>query len=123
MIIERTQAAAVNDLSRPVNDVDSLWPRSVGVIGRVIHRVDGDGNWKMEARHKIVGDGYSLGERGGLRVANVLGDVRLHLPFVLRMRFADVDSQKIGAVFVLVVNLDEISNLAAERRSSIAPEN
>lgn len=45
------------------------------------------------------------------------------MPFVLRMRFANVDRQKICPVLVVVVDFDEISNLAAERRSSVAAEN
>lgn len=77
----------------------------------------------MEARDEIVGDGDALRKRSRLHVANILVDVRLHLPFILRMRFANVHSQEIGAIFILVINLDEISNLAAERRSSVAAEN
>jgi hypothetical protein len=77
----------------------------------------------MEALHEIVGNSHALRKRGRLHVANVLCNVGLHLPFVLRMSFANVNSQKIGAVFIVIVNFDEISNLAAERRSSIAAEN
>lgn len=39
------------------------------------------------------------------------------------MRFANVDGEKIGAIFVQIIDLDEISNLAAERWSSITAEN
>jgi hypothetical protein len=38
------------------------------------------------------------------------------------MRFANVDGQKIHAVFVVVVNLNDVANLAAERRSSKTSE-
>jgi soluble cytochrome b562 len=77
----------------------------------------------MEARDEIVGDGDALRKRSRLHVANILVNVRLHLPLILRMRFANVHGQEIGAIFILVVNLDEISNLAAEGRSSVAAEN
>jgi hypothetical protein len=36
------------------------------------------------------------------------------------MRFADVNGEKIGAVFVIVIELDEVAYLAAERRSGVA---
>jgi hypothetical protein len=39
------------------------------------------------------------------------------------MRFADVDGEKIGAVFVIVVDFDEVNYLAAEGRSGVAAEN
>jgi hypothetical protein len=38
------------------------------------------------------------------------------------MCFPNIDGQKIGAVFVIVINLFDVANLAAERRSSEAPE-
>ena len=39
------------------------------------------------------------------------------------MRFADVNRQKIDVILVIVVKLDDIANLAAERRSSEAAKN
>jgi hypothetical protein len=38
------------------------------------------------------------------------------------MRFADVDGQEISFIFVVVVNLDHVSDVAPERRSSVAAE-
>ncbi len=123
MVIERAQSSAIHNFPRLIDDVDPFRPTAIRVIGGIVHRVDRDGNRIMEARHEIVGDGDALRKRSRLHVANILIDVRLHLPFILRMRFANVHSQEIGAIFILVVNLDEISNLAAEGRSSVAAEN
>ena len=36
------------------------------------------------------------------------------------MRFANVDGQKIGVLFVILVNLNDVADLATERRSSKA---
>jgi hypothetical protein len=36
------------------------------------------------------------------------------------MGFADVDGEKLGAVFVIVVELGEVAYLAAKRRSGVA---
>jgi hypothetical protein len=38
------------------------------------------------------------------------------------MRFANVDGQKIGVVFVVVVDLDDVANLATKRRSGETAE-
>jgi hypothetical protein len=45
------------------------------------------------------------------------------LPFVLRVRFADIDLKKIGAVFVVVVESYQVADPATKRRSSVAAEN
>lgn len=123
MVIERPQSAAIHNFPRLIDDVDSFRPAAIRVIGGIVHRVYRDGNRIMEALHEIVGDGDALRKRSRLHIANILIDIRLHLPFILRMCFANVHGQKIGAVFILAVNLDEISNLAAEGRSSVAAEN
>jgi len=38
------------------------------------------------------------------------------------MGFANVDSEEIGAIFIVVVDLRDIADLATERRSSEAAE-
>ena len=58
----------------------------------------------------------------GLRVAHALIHVRLHLPFIQRVRFANINRQKIRAILVIVVEIDEVAYLAAKRRSGIAAE-
>lgn len=77
----------------------------------------------MEALTEIVSDGDALRERLRLRIAHVLIEILLHLPFIQRMRFANVDGEKIGVVFVIVIHLHQIADLAAEGRSSVAAEN
>src|SRR5208283_2148395 len=49
--------------------------------------------------------------------------IGLHSPLIGGMRFADIDSQKIDVVLVIVVELNDVANLATERRSSEAAEN
>jgi hypothetical protein len=39
------------------------------------------------------------------------------------MRFANINRQEIGMVFVIVINLNDVANLAAEGRSSKAAKN
>jgi hypothetical protein len=38
------------------------------------------------------------------------------------MRFANVDGEEIGVIFVIVIELNDVANLATERRSSKAAE-
>lgn len=93
------------------------------MVGDVAHRVHAERQREFEALREIVGDGKALAERFRLRIADVLVNVALLLPFVLRMSFADIDGEEIGAVFVIVVELDEVTYLAAEGRSGVAAEN
>src|SRR5690348_11920513 len=90
------------------------------MVGRISHRVDADRDREIEALHEIVRYGDPLRKRLRLRIAHVLRNIVLHLPFVEWMRFADIDGEEIGAVFVLVIHFDQITDLAAEGRSSIA---
>jgi hypothetical protein len=76
----------------------------------------------MEALDEIVGDGHALRQSLRLRIANVFVHIAFHLPFVLRMRFANVNGQKISASFVIVVEIYEVAYLAAEGRSGVAAE-
>jgi hypothetical protein len=122
MVIERSDSAAISDLPLLINNVDALRPRRIGVVRDVMHIVDAEGDWKMETLDEIVGDGNAL--LGGVRlcVTNILIHVRLHLPFIERMRFADVHRKKIRAILVVVIQSDEVAYLAAKWRSRVAAE-
>ena len=39
------------------------------------------------------------------------------------MRFAHVDGEEVGVILVIVIDLDDVANLATKRRSSVAAEN
>jgi hypothetical protein len=45
------------------------------------------------------------------------------LPLVSRMRFAHVHSQEVRVIFVVVVNLHHVTDVAAKRRSSVTAKN
>ncbi len=122
MIIKRTQPAAVSDFSGLVDDVNAFRPTSVGEVCRFVHVVHADGQRKMEALDEIVGDGNALRQSLRLRIANVFIHIAFHLPFVLRMRFANINGQEIRLGFVIVIKIDEITYLAAKRRSGITAE-
>ncbi len=123
MVIKRPQPAAVNDFPRLIDDVYTLGPASVGEVGGFVHVVHAEGQREMEALDEIVGDRNALRQSLRLRVANVFVHIAFHLPFVLRMRFADVNGQKIRASFVIVVEIYEVAYLAAKGRSGVAAKN
>ena len=122
MIVEWAQAPAINDFPGFVNNVEAFRPCCVGVIGNVVHVVHGKRQGKVKTLDEVVGDGDSLHEGVRLGVADVLIHVGLHLPFIERMRLANIDGEEVGAVLVIVIERDEVAYLAAEGRSGVASE-
>src|SRR5882724_13672390 len=123
LIVKRAYSAAIGDAAVFIDDVKTLRPRGVHKIGRVGHIIHAKGQWILEALGEVVGDGHALFQSFRLRVAHVVFHVRFHLPFIGGMRFAHVDGQEIGVVLIVVVNLDDVADLATEGRSSKAAEN
>jgi hypothetical protein len=122
IIFEWAHAPAIGDESGFIHDVKTFRPRGIEVIDCIGHVINAKGKRIVVSLGKIVGDGQALLHRLGLDVANIFLDVRLHLPFVGGMRFADIDGQKIGMGFVVVEDLYDVTDLATERRSSKAAE-
>jgi hypothetical protein len=114
--------AAIGDAAGFVDDVEALGPGGVGVISGVVDVINAESDGIVEAFDEIVGDGDALSERFRLGVADVVLHVGLHLPFVRGMRFADVDGQKIGVIFIVVINLYHVTDVAAKRWSSVTAE-
>jgi hypothetical protein len=123
IVREGSHAAAIGDATGFVDYVEALGPRGIGVVGGVIDVVDAEGDWVVETLDEIVRDGYALRQSFRLGVTHVVLHVGFHLPLVGRMGFADVDSQEIGVIFVIVVNLHHVTDVAAKRRSSVAAKN
>jgi hypothetical protein len=124
IILERAVAAFVANASGFVDDVEPLRPGGVSVIRAVAHFIDAEGNRKFKALREIVGDGHTVFNGPGLGIADVIFflGIGLHLPFVGGMSLANVNGQKIDMVLVILVDLSDVANLAAEGRSSEAAE-
>ena len=124
-VIERSNSAAIRNAAALINNVKALGPSGISVIGGVAHVVDAEGQRKLESLRKIIRDRQALLQRFRLRVADVIFIFKIgfHLPFVGGMRFAHVDGQKIGVLLIVLVNLNDVADLAAKGRSSKAPEN
>jgi hypothetical protein len=121
--MEGAHAPAIGNAARFVDDVQALGPGGVGGLGGVIDVVDAEGDGVVEALDEIVGNRHALSKVFRLCVADVVFHVGLHLPLVGRVGFAHVDRQKVGVIFVVVVNLHHVTDVAAEGRSSIAAKN
>jgi hypothetical protein len=125
IVFERAVAALVGDAAHLVNHIKALRPGRIGVIGGIAHLVDAERNREVIPRREIVRNGYALCDRLRLRVANVVRilQIRLHLPFVRRMRLAHVNRQKVRVILVIVVDANDVANLATKGRSSKASKN
>jgi hypothetical protein len=124
VVVERPHSAAVSDVAALINDVKTLRPGSVGIIRGVAHVVDTEWQGKLESLRKIIRDDQALLQRFWLRVADVIFffQVGFHLPFVGGMSLTNVNRQKIGVLFIILVNLNDVADLATEGRSSKATE-
>ena len=122
VILERSHPAAICHVSSLINDVEPFRPRGVGEISAIAHVIDTERNGILEALREIIRDGQALFQRFRLCVTDILFHVGLHLPFVGGMRFPHVDGQKIHMIFVIVVNLNHVPDVAPKRRSGKAAE-
>jgi hypothetical protein len=122
MIVERAHATGIGDVPVLVDHVQALGPSGISVVRDVAHVIDPKWHRVVKSLHEVIGDGNSLGQGLRLRVADVVFHVGLRLPFVGGVRFADVDGQEVGVVLVIVVDLDDVADLATEGRSSVAAE-
>jgi hypothetical protein len=120
MVVKRSESSTIHNRPRFIDDVNALGPSAVSQVRRLMHVIYTNGQGKVEPQYEIVGDRYSLNQRLRLRVTNAFIYVALHLPFVLRMRFANINGQKVGLSLVVVVQTDEVAYLAPEWRSGIA---
>ena len=122
VVIERAHPSAIRDVAGFVDDVKAFGPCRVGVVRGVADVIDAEGDGIVEALDEIVGDGHALREGLWLGVTHVVLHVGLHLPLVGGVGFTDIDSQKVGVLFVIVVNLHHVTDVAAEGWSSVAAE-
>jgi hypothetical protein len=122
LIVKRTYSSAIGDVPTFVDDVNPFRPRGVSAVGGVAHIIDPKGQGKLESFGEVIRDGHALFQLFWLRITNIIFYVGFHLPFVGRMRLAHVDGQKIRVILVVVIDLNDVANLAAKRRSSKAAE-
>ncbi len=122
IVMERSHATTIGDAAGFVDDIEALGPRGVSVIGSVIDVVDPKSDRVVESLDEIIRDSYALSQTLRLGVTDVVFHVGFHLPLVGRMGFAHVDRQEIGVIFVIVVNLHHVTDVAAKWRSSVAAE-
>jgi hypothetical protein len=120
IILERAIAALVRNLAVFIDDVEPLGPSGVGVVGGIGHFIDTERHRILEALGEILGNGHAVVQIFGLHVANVvlIFSIGFHAPLVEGMGFANVDGEEIDVILVVVIELNDVANLAAKRRSS-----
>ncbi len=122
IVMKWTHSAAVRDVAAFINYVEAFGPGGVRAFRGVTHVVYAKGHGVFKALDEIVGDVQALLEIFWLGIAHVVFYVGLHLPLVGGMRFAHINGQEIGMRFVIFINLGDVANLAAKRRSGKAAE-
>ena len=122
IVFKRAVTALVRNLATFVDDVEPLGPCGVGIIGGIGHFIDAKRYRIFEALGEIVGDGNTIVQVLGLHVADVvlILCVGLHAPLVEGMSLTNIDSEEIDVILVIVIELNDVANLATERRSSEA---
>src|SRR5262249_10276670 len=80
VISERTRPTLVRDRSVGLDDVETLGPSGVDLVGRVLDAVDRERDLHLAAPDEVARDVHAVLERHGLRIAHALLLVRFHLP-------------------------------------------
>jgi len=122
MEAERPRLALVGDPSVLINQINPIRPARVRTFGSVVEIIEHRRKFDTELAHARTGDQTAFVFVTRACEDHVVLDVALHLPYVARMRFENVDRQKCHLLAVLVVELIESGNLPPEGRSSIAAE-
>src|ERR1700681_666181 len=117
---ERAGFGLIGHSTLSVDQVKTIGPASVGLLGRVAEFIDHRGNLDAEFSHARSRHQRTLLFVFRAGKNNFVFDIALHLPNVARMRFRDVHNQESNLVSVLLGEFVESGNLPPERRSSIA---
>lgn len=117
---EGTGLAFVRHAAGGVDQIKSIWPRRVCLLGGVAKFVEHGGNVDSQLAHTRAGDetAFVFTPRAG--EDDVVLNIALHLPDIARMRLGDVDHQERDLLSVLLIELVEGRNLPPKRRSSVA---
>jgi hypothetical protein len=114
--------AFVGHVAGGIDQIKSIWPRRVCLLGGVAKFVEHGGNVDSQLAHTGAGDETAFFFTPGAGEDDVVLNIALHLPDVAGMRLGDVDHQERDLLSVLLVELVESGNLPPEGRSSVAAE-
>ena len=128
VVVEWINAAFIcNDAI--MRDIEALGPCGKGPHGRIVYGVNEEGNRVGVMSHEAFGNIASFGQGARLCITDaarfVVGKVGVHaeeLPFVVRVGFADVDSDEIRPILICAVEFCEGASLVPKQRSGEASE-
>ena len=106
-----------------INQIDSVRPAGVGLLGGVAEFIEHGGKFDAELAHTRSRDFRPLIFILRAGKNDFVFDVALHLPDVAGMCLSDVHDQEGDLVLVLIVKFVKGGNLPPEWRSSITAEN
>ena len=117
-----TGGSGVGDLAITTDDVESFRPRGIGDVNAVVHVVDNTGHGQAQCCGALLSDFAPCEYIHWLGEHNAFVDIGIHLPFIARVCFLDVDEEESHAIAVLIVQLFQGVSLTPERRSCPASE-
>src|ERR1700733_14425141 len=119
---ERAAFAFVGHAIPPIDQVDSIGPARIGLLGRVVEPIKNCGKLDSQLANTGARDLATLLGVVGTGKYNLVLHVALGLPDITRMRLQDVHDQESDLLVVLIIKPVESGNLPPERRSGITAE-
>src|SRR5262245_26057060 len=120
--LERSGPAAISDAPIRVDEIEPLRERVATGSDVVRHLVEEDRHLELHVEHAGARHRGALLVGPGLRVEDLVLEVREHLPAVRRMRLLDVDAEELDAVAEAARDLVQAARPNAEGRSGVGAE-
>jgi hypothetical protein len=106
-----------------VDQVKTIRPTGIGLLGRVAELINDRRNLDAKFSHARAGDHRAFLFILGAGENDFVFNIALHLPNVAGMRFRDVHNQEVNLISILLIKLIESGNLPPEGRSRVAAKN
>ena len=122
MEAERSRLALEENPSALADQIQTVRPAGVRQLNLVVNPVHQRGEVNAEFAYACIGHAEALRLIRRTVEQDAVFHIRLHLPYVGRMRFENVHGVEINLAFVLLRQLVQGGNLPPKWRSGIAPE-
>jgi hypothetical protein len=119
---EGTRLALVRHVAGRVDQVKSVWPCRIRLLGGVAEFIEHGRNIDSELTDAGARDETAFVFAPWTREDDIVFNIALHLPNVARMRLGDVNHQERDLLSILLVEFVEGRNLPPKRRSSVTSE-
>lgn len=119
---KRARPALVDNPSVAIDQVDSIRPASVGLLGLIVQAVDNGREFQSKSSHAALSDGFALAGILGAAEHDVLAYVALHLPDIAGMGFKNIDRKERNFPSIHIPQPVQRGSLPPKWRSSVTAE-